>query len=82
MTPVVGVQRWTRTSIASSGVAVAVVVLLAFVPIVLSADTTDRATTFLVYLILAAMWNALAGYAGLVSVGQQAVFGLGAYFAV
>ena len=82
MTPVVGVQRWTRTSIASSGVAVAVVVLLAFVPIVLSADTTDRATTFLVYLILAAMWNALAGYAGLVSVGQQAFFGLGAYFAV
>ena len=28
------------------------------------------------------MWNALAGYAGLVSVGQQAFFGLGAYFAI
>jgi branched-chain amino acid transport system permease protein len=28
------------------------------------------------------MWNALAGYAGLVSVGQQAFFGLGAYAAV
>ena len=27
-------------------------------------------------------WNALAGYAGLVSVGQQAFFGLGAYGAV
>ena len=33
-------------------------------------------------LILAVMWNALAGYAGLVSVGQQAFFGLGAYFAI
>ena len=28
------------------------------------------------------MWNALAGYGGLVSVGQQAFFGLGAYFAI
>src|SRR6202000_2114040 len=31
-------------------------------------------------LALASMWNLLAGYAGLVSVGQQAFFGLGAYF--
>src|SRR5260370_17190890 len=29
--------------------------------------------------ILAAMWNALAGYGGLVSVGQQAFIGIGAY---
>jgi ABC-type branched-subunit amino acid transport system permease subunit len=29
---------------------------------------------------MAAMWNLLAGYAGLVSVGQQAFIGLGAYF--
>jgi branched-chain amino acid transport system permease protein len=28
------------------------------------------------------MWNLLAGYAGLFSVGQQAVFGLGGYFAL
>ena len=30
--------------------------------------------------LLASMWNLLAGYAGLVSVGQQAFVGLGAYF--
>src|SRR6202041_2399944 len=29
---------------------------------------------------MARMWNLLAGYAGLVSVGQQAFVGLGAYF--
>ena len=29
---------------------------------------------------MASMWNLLAGYAGLVSVGQQAFIGLGAYF--
>jgi branched-chain amino acid transport system permease protein len=80
--PPVTVQRWTRTSLASSGGIVCLVAALAFVPVALSANATDKLTTLLVYLILAAMWNALAGYAGLVSVGQQAFFGLGAYFAV
>ena len=28
---------------------------------------------------MAQMWNLLAGYAGLVSIGQQAFIGLGAY---
>ncbi|MEO8184859.1 MAG: branched-chain amino acid ABC transporter permease [Deltaproteobacteria bacterium] len=31
------------------------------------------------YLILAMMWNLLAGYGGMVSIGQQAYFGLGGY---
>jgi branched-chain amino acid transport system permease protein len=31
------------------------------------------------YVALASLWNVLAGYAGLVSVGQQAYVGLGAY---
>lgn len=31
------------------------------------------------YIMLASMWNLLAGYAGLVSVGQQAFVGLGGY---
>src|ERR1700693_369105 len=31
------------------------------------------------YLALAQLWNLLAGYAGLVSVGQQAFVGLGGY---
>jgi branched-chain amino acid transport system permease protein len=34
---------------------------------------------FAYYLTLAEMWNLLAGYAGLVSVGQQAYVGLGGY---
>ena len=34
---------------------------------------------FAYYLTLAQMWNLLAGYAGLVSVGQQAFVGLGGY---
>ena len=31
------------------------------------------------YVALASLWNLLAGYAGLVSIGQQAYVGLGAY---
>src|SRR5690606_5698241 len=45
---------------------------------------TDTGTTRLVaemayFLALAQFWNLLAGYAGLVSVGQQAFVGLGGY---
>jgi len=76
------VQRWTSTSIASSLGVAGLIGLLALVPLVLGGNTTDKLTTLYVYVILAAMWNALAGYAGLVSVGQQAFFGLGGYAAI
>ncbi|MER9237299.1 hypothetical protein NKI56_36070 [Mesorhizobium sp. M0622] len=36
-------------------------------------------TDFLVYLSLAAIWNLLAGYGGMISVGQQAYIGIGGY---
>ncbi len=39
----------------------------------------QKLTNLLILVILAAMWNALAGYGGLVSVGQQAFIGIGAY---
>jgi branched-chain amino acid transport system permease protein len=76
------VERWNRTSV-TAAVAVAVgVVVLAFAPSFLGANGVDKLTTLFVYLILAGMWNALAGYAGLVSIGQQGFFGLGAYFTI
>ncbi|HYA65582.1 MAG TPA: branched-chain amino acid ABC transporter permease, partial [Burkholderiaceae bacterium] len=53
--------------------------LFALAPLVLGASAIERLTTLFIYGILALMWNALAGYGGLVSVGQQAFFGLGAY---
>jgi branched-chain amino acid transport system permease protein len=76
------VERWTAVSIASVAVVVAVLAVLAFGPLLFSANTVDKLTTLFIYVIMAAMWNALAGYGGLVSVGQQAFFGLGAYAAV
>lgn len=76
------VQRWTGASIATVCLLLGVQAILAFGPLFLSASLVDRLTTLFIYGILALMWNALAGYAGLVSVGQQAFFGLGAYAAV
>ena len=76
------VQRWTPISFISIGVLTTVIALLAFGPFYLGPYLTDRFTTLFIYVIMAAMWNALAGYGGLVSVGQQAFFGLGAYAAI
>ena len=76
------VERWTRLSIASSVLGAVLLIALAFGPLFLSANSIDKLTTLFIYVILAVTWNALAGYGGLVSVGQQAFFGLGAYAAV
>jgi branched-chain amino acid transport system permease protein len=78
----VAVQRWTPLSIVATCGLVGLVVLLACGPYYLSAYLTDRLTTLFIYVIMAAMWNSLAGYGGLISVGQQAFFGLGAYAAI
>jgi len=80
--PGFAVERWTRLSAASSIAAAGLLVVLAFGPVLFSANVVDSLTNLFIYLILAIMWNALAGFAGLVSVGQQAFFGLGAYFAI
>jgi branched-chain amino acid transport system permease protein len=73
------VQRWTRVSIVSALVTAAVIVILAIVPFLFGADVTEQLTALLIFVIIAVMWNALAGYGGLISVGQQAFIGLGAY---
>jgi branched-chain amino acid transport system permease protein len=75
----VRVARWTPVSVAFSIGTVGLFVLLSFVPFAFGPNTTEKLTELFVLIILAAMWNALAGYAGLVSVGQQAFIGLGAY---
>ncbi|HEY6379241.1 MAG TPA: branched-chain amino acid ABC transporter permease, partial [Candidatus Dormibacteraeota bacterium] len=73
------VQRWTRVSAASTAGVGVLIVALFFVPATLGQDATQQLTSLLILVILAVMWNALAGYGGLVSVGQQGFIGLGAY---
>lgn len=58
---------------------VAVIVALATVPFWAETATTRTLVTFFTLLALAQMWNLLGGYAGLISVGQQAYVGVGAY---
>ena len=61
-----------------AGALVVVIVLYRLPYLVYSGTTTIMVQGFQV-LTMACMWNLLAGYAGLVSVGQQAFVGLGAY---
>jgi branched-chain amino acid transport system permease protein len=59
--------------------AVAAVAILGYLPYLVYSGTTDLLVNVFILVTLASMWNLLAGYAGLVSVGQQAYIGLGAY---
>ena len=77
--PTITIQRWTRASVWSTAATGCLIVALAAGPLLFSANAVDKLTTLFIYVILALMWNALAGFAGLVSIGQQMFFGLGAY---
>ena len=57
----------------------AIVVALAAAPWWGGRDDLRLLAEIYAYVALASLWNLLAGYAGLVSVGQQAYVGLGAY---
>ena len=73
------ITRSTGVSRVAGAVAVALTVLLVAAPWWSSVATERLIGEFMVYLALASLWNLLAGYTGLVSVGQQAYVGLGAY---
>jgi branched-chain amino acid transport system permease protein len=77
-----GVERWTRSGRVAVGVAAGALLILALLPVLASGLVIDKLTTLFIYILLAVMWNLLAGYAGLVSVGQQAFFGVGGYLAL
>lgn len=73
------VTRGSRASTVAMFIGIAVLVILIAAPVWAGrADLRLMAEIFL-YLSLASLWNLMAGYAGLVSVGQQAYVGLGGY---
>ncbi|MEO8242668.1 MAG: branched-chain amino acid ABC transporter permease [bacterium] len=74
----------TRATPASRIAGIIALILLAILvaaPWWASSSFLHLAGEFAVYLALATLWNLLAGYTGLVSVGQQAYVGLGGYIA-
>jgi branched-chain amino acid transport system permease protein len=76
------VQRWSRVSASFTAALAGLVVVLAFAPEMFGQGTLNNLVELYFLVILAIMWNALAGYGGLVSVGQQAFIGIGAYAVV
>jgi branched-chain amino acid transport system permease protein len=63
----------------AAAVGLVLVAVLALLPYIVFQSLTNTLVNLFILVTLASMWNVLAGYAGLVSVGQQAYIGLGAY---
>lgn len=68
-------QRSRMFALIPVGAAAALIPL----PYVVFTSVTDSIVNLLVLVILGSMWNLLAGFGGLVSIGQQAYVGIGAY---
>lgn len=73
------VSRSTRASRVAAVVGLLVLVALVAAPYWAGRADLRLLGEIFLYLSLATLWNLLAGYAGLVSVGQQAYVGLGGY---
>src|SRR5262249_12544470 len=76
------VRRWTPVSVTFSSALAGLVGLLALVPVAMSENAMQKLTGLYILGLLAVMLNALAGHGWMVSVGQQAFIGLGAYGAI
>jgi branched-chain amino acid transport system permease protein len=73
------VEHATRSSRVGVGLIVIVLLVLALAPFWGDRQMLRLLAELLTFVALASLWNLLAGYAGLVSVGQQAFVGLGGY---
>ena len=73
------VEHATRSSRIGIAAFALALVLLAAAPAWGGRDDLRLLAEIYAYVALASLWNLLAGYAGLVSVGQQAYVGLGGY---
>jgi len=73
------VQTRTRASTAAGIAAGIIILVLIVLPAFASRGLIQDMFFILTMLVLAQFWNLLAGYGGLVSVGQQAFVGMGAY---
>ncbi|KAA6487804.1 branched-chain amino acid ABC transporter permease [Agrobacterium rhizogenes] len=73
------VRRQTRVSVIATAIFVVLALVLIAAPWWAGRADLRIIAEFMTYLALASLWNLLAGYAGLASVGQQAFVGLGAY---
>ena len=75
----VHVVRSTRASRAALVVGVVTLIVAATMPWWAEPSWMREFVEIACYFVFALMWNLLAGYGGMVSIGQQAYFGLGGY---
>ncbi|NUB42785.1 branched-chain amino acid ABC transporter permease [Fertoebacter nigrum] len=73
------VQTRTRAGHIAGFVALGLIALAIVLPVFAGRGLIQDMFFILTMLVLAQFWNLLAGYGGLVSVGQQAFVGMGAY---
>jgi branched-chain amino acid transport system permease protein len=76
------ISRATTSSRIAGVLALILIAVLVAAPWWGSIATLRLVGEMMIYLALASLWNLLAGYTGLVSVGQQAYVGLGVYIMV
>ena len=73
------VMRSTRASRAALWASAVLVLIGASMPLWAESSWMREFVEIACYFIFAMMWNLLAGYGGMVSIGQQAFFGFGGY---
>lgn len=73
------VKRNTKTAYVGAVVLGAFMVFLILGPYNISRGMQQSFVTLFALVVLGTMWNLLAGYGGMVSIGQQAYIGVGAY---
>ncbi|HET7191106.1 MAG TPA: branched-chain amino acid ABC transporter permease [Pseudolabrys sp.] len=73
------VEHGTRSSRIGAGIIAAAIIVLTVAPYWGDRQTLRLLAEMFTFVALASLWNLLAGYTGLVSVGQQAFVGLGGY---
>ncbi len=73
------VKRATRSSWVGLAAVVVLILVMPIAPYVIDKGIQGSMVTLFSLIVMATMWNLLAGYGGMLSVGQQAYIGIGAY---
>ena len=68
-----------RSNYVTAGGGLAILVVLALLPLFGGTEWTRRMTDLFCFMALAQLWNLMLGYGGIISVGQQGFIGIGAY---
>ncbi len=73
------VSRWSTAATVTTACAAVAVAAAALAPYLVGTNVTQPMVTLFLLAAMASLWNLLAGYAGMISFGQQAYLGIGAY---